>query len=400
MHVLFAAQTRYERQSPQINHAATAVAAAAAAAAAGSLLTTCRLHRSASCEESGKFPGVWAHQVGSNMPCEDRHHVRQLGPGLLSAAIVDGHGGWQVAEWISDELLPEVERRLATKRKRSIKTVNCSGSIPSPKRVMVALEAAFAECDKKLLQQVDDAGAALGGFSSALRQGACALCTVVSPTHLLFANAGDCRACVIRDRKAVFVHSIHNANQPLEQKRLRDAHPGEADTVVCQGRDGVWTDQQMLEAAEAGQLPSSCYVKDCVQPTRGFGDFYLKDSRFNWMGIVKEPLSLPYVTADPEVVAVKRCPGDEVVVLGSDGLWDDLEGSDVARVVQETMANHRAAQMAPSKMAKVLAEALVDEATAAAARACGLAKSELQDMPPGNSRRKLVDDITCVVVVL
>jgi len=251
-----------------------------------------------------------------------------------------------------------------------------------------------------LLQQVDDAGAALGGFSSALRQGACALCTVVSPTHLLFANAGDCRACVIRDRKAVFVHSIHNANQPLEQKRLRDAHPGEADTVVCQGRDGVWTDQQMLEAAEAGQLPSSCYVKDCVQPTRGFGDFYLKDSRFNWMGIVKEPLSLPYVTADPEVVAVKRCPGDEVVVLGSDGLWDDLEGSDVARVVQETMANHRAAQMAPSKMAKVLAEALVDEATAAAARACGLAKSELQDMPPGNSRRKLVDDITCVVVVL
>jgi pyruvate dehydrogenase phosphatase len=392
------AKTQFGNQSAQTNHAVTA--AAAAAAAAGSLLVTSRLQRPAGCEEVRTVPGIWVHQIGSNAPCEDRHHVRQLGPELFSAAVIDGHGGWQVANWISDELLLEVERRLAPKRNKGGKTLDCDGCIPSPKRVLVALEAAFAECDRKLMQQVENAGAALGGFSKALRQGACAVCTVVSPTHLLFANAGDCRACVIRDQKPVFVHSVHNANQPVEQKRLRDAHPGEVDTVVCQGKDGTWTGQQMLEAAEAGHLPSTCYVKDCVQPTRGFGDFYLKDARFNWMGFVKEPHSLPYVTVDPEVVAVERCPGDEVVVLGSDGLWDDLQGSDVARVVRETMANHCEAQMAPSMMAKVLAEALVDEATAAAARACGLDKAELQDMPPGDCRRKLVDDITCVVVVL
>jgi len=398
-HLVFTAQTRFERQSLQTKHTAAVVAAAAAATAAGTLLVTSE-HRPALCEETGTVPGVWGHQIGSNMPCEDRYHIRQLGPGWLSAAILDGHGGWQMAEWISDELLPEVERQLTPKTNKPGKTVNCSGSVPSPKTVMAALEAAFANCDQRLLQQVDNAAAALGGFSKALRQGACALCTVVSPTHLLFANAGDCRACVIRDGKPVFVHSVHNANQPVEQQRLRDAHPGETDTVVCLGNDGVWTAEQMLEAAEKGNLPSSCYVKDCVQPTRGFGDFYLKDDRFNWMGIVKEPLSLPYIVVDPEVVAVKRCPGDEVVVLGSDGLWDDLEGSDVARVVQETMANHCQGKMAPTRIAKVLAEALVDEATAAAARACGLAKAELLEMAPGDRRRNLVDDITCVVVVL
>merc|ERR1711974_240996 len=96
-HALFSAHTRFGRQSPQTSHAAAAVATAAVAA--GSLLVTSRLHKPASCEESGKIPGVWVHQIGSNMPCEDRHHVRQLGPGLLSAAIIDGHGGWQVADW-------------------------------------------------------------------------------------------------------------------------------------------------------------------------------------------------------------------------------------------------------------------------------------------------------------
>jgi len=399
MQALCSAQSRFGRQSPQSNHAATALAAAAAVAA-GSFLVTSGVHRPAICEESVPSPGVWVHQIGSNAPCEDRHRIRQLGPGLLSATVVDGHGGWQMAEWISDELLPEVERRLESKKSKSGSSVHCSGSVPSPKRVMAALEAAFNDCDRRLLQQVDNSGAGLGGFSQAIRQGACALCTVVSPTHLLFANAGDCRACVIRDGKPVFVHSIHNANQPVEQQRLRDAHPGESDTVVCLGSDGIWTEQQMLEAAKEGNLPSSCYVKDCVQPTRGFGDFYLKDSRFNWVGIVKEPLSLPYITVEPEVVAVKRCPGDEVVVLGSDGLWDDLGGSDVARVIQETMAKHADKRKAPSKMAKVLAEALVHEATAVAADMCGLAKAELQDMPPGSRRRNLVDDITCVVIVL
>lgn len=384
----FWAQSRFGRQSTETD--CEVVALAAAAAVAGSLL----LRQPASCEEPGTAPGVWVHQVGSNQPCEDRVCVRKS-LGLLSAAVFDGHGGWEMAEWISKQLFPEVERRLTAVQPES-------PDLHSPEAVLAALKASFVDCDTRLLQEVDNnnTGEALGGFVKGLGQGACALCAVVSPTHLLFANAGDCCACVIRDGEPILVHAIHNANQPAEQKRLRDAHPGEADIVVCWGSDGFWTEQQMLEVAQEGSLPSSCYVKDCVQTTRAFGDFYLKDSRFNWVGMVKNPVSLPYVTVDPEVVAIERCPKDEVVVLGSDGLWDELKGPDVACIVRETMANHCQAQTTPSKMAKLVAEALVDGATDAAARACGLSKVELQDMPPGKRRRTLVDDITCIVIVL
>lgn len=82
---------------------------------------------------------------------------------------------------------------------------------------------------------------------------------------------------------------IHNANDPDERAKLRKNFPNDPDIVQCQSG---WKHKK-TGAQVQGRTPSgdpkdwvaaefSCYIKGCLQPSRSFGDFYMKHSQVSY----------------------------------------------------------------------------------------------------------------------
>lgn len=121
-----------------------------------------------------------------------------------------------------------------------------------------------------------------------------------------------------------------NANSKKEQMRLKKDFPKDDDIFIC--RKGS---------------SSACYVKNCLQPTRSFGDLRLKSLEFNnpnnystEFGFPKriQNFNGPYINHIPDIKVFELQKEDRFLVLGSDGLWDELNKNDVGRIVK---ANHK-----------------------------------------------------------
>ena len=326
------------------------------------------------CEEEYKFGTV---QYPANSQIEDRLSAMRLGSSLL-VSVFDGHGGWQVAEKLRSSLHVHVTHALAASEAKD------------------ALPAAFKTADAELRQVMGSAYAL--GFTKLARVGACGLTLLIDKESIVVANAGDCKAVLSRGGQAIPLNRQLNANDPIEQAKLRGAHPGEDDVVRCKRE---WTVNepsgwfgQTKEVIKYG----GCYVKGMLQPTRSFGDFYLKDDKFrmdfdrNRHFIKSERISFPYITAEPETSTFKRSKDDEFVIIGSDGLWDELDDNEAVMIAKEA----KAAGASPEEVAS----ALVKAALAKAARSASMRIEELQRLPQGPQRRSIHDDISIIVVFL
>jgi pyruvate dehydrogenase phosphatase len=93
-----------------------------------------------------------------------------------------------------------------------------------------------------------------------------------------------------------------NAGEKFEQLRLHKAFPGEDDIVRCK---------------------NACYVKGRLQPTRSFGDFYLKYKEYNFTRLAV--FTGPYIEATPLVTHFALKDEHKNLILASDGLWDELD---------------------------------------------------------------------------
>ena len=82
-------------------------------------------------------------------------------------------------------------------------------------------------------------------------------------------------------------------------------------------------------------------------PTRSFGDFRLKYGSFNshpWSGTrgYRPPLAKytgPYITHKPDIHIHSIQPNDHLLILASDGLWDELSVEEAAGVVDSAKEN-------------------------------------------------------------
>lgn len=80
-------------------------------------------------------------------------------------------------------------------------------------------------------------------------------------------------------------------------------------------------------------------------PSRAFGDFRLKHDDFNFhyfspeLGyrrpIAKENYNGPYITHKPDVQVFDLTERDQFLVLASDGLWDELNRKESARILSK-----------------------------------------------------------------
>jgi pyruvate dehydrogenase phosphatase len=275
------------------------------------------------------------------------------------AVLADGHGGHEIAQFVVEQL----PRRLLQIR-----------GIESMSKL-------FLEFDSEIEHQLPTVA------------GSCAIAAIIDPNEITVLNIGDSRGLLIfpdpsstsqpaldfdsLPPNCLWASDLHTADSEAEQERLRREHPEETDVVQCR--------QKIVEIDSEGTLLMSrwgaCYVKGLLQPTRAFGDLYLKTNA--------ELESPPYISALPSYRVYKREPG-VVLVLATDGLWDYLSPSVVVGVVRHgredgwTMGE--------------IADELVRRAMKVAVESVDMTIEELGDIPPGPDKRIIHDDTTVLVI--
>lgn len=301
-------------------------------------------------------------------------------------AVFDGHGGWQVSDYAKSSLIPNTVKEMNAMVKKCEDEQVCEvEAIPK------AITRAFERTDRDLLTQVRQSFAM--GFGQVARVGSCALLVHIQQATLFVANAGDCRVVmgssngVLEENKAKELKTTalsfdHNARIASEQERLAKEHPGEEDIIKCKS-------------------PTACYVKGRLQPTRSFGDFYLKHSEFNGPEYqngdrsrgrhVPSPYTPPYITATPEITTHVISKDDQFLIIGSDGLWDFLENEEAVGIVQLAMK---------SKTPELASEMILEQVLLRAAERSRLTLDELLALPAGRARRSRHDDTTVAVIYL
>lgn len=205
--------------------------------------------------------------VSSNSRCEDRLAVHSIGSGESSEhyyAVLDGHGGWECAEFAHTILAANISSCLQETKKGSVEedmeeAIGCG---------FLKVEDTWTRNLKNIwLKDPNYMTYGPPGSERLSSVGACVLIAIVHKGTLFVANAGDSRAVISQKGfggvvKAQRVTVDLNAMNVDEQDRLRRDHQGEPDIVRCRG-------------------PYSCYVKGCLQPTYSLGDAYLKYPYFN-----------------------------------------------------------------------------------------------------------------------
>lgn len=305
----------------------------------------------------------------ANHPIEDRFISKKIKSiNARVSAVFDGHGGWQISDFLHNNILETVEGYYS-----QIKT--------DPKEsVGVVLEKAFDTLEEQIVNSVKDSYKL--GFADVSTTGSCAIVAIVFDTLYAVANTGDCQAVLVSkiNNKVVGenICDIHSSNLESEQIKLRAAHPNEADIVRC-------------------RHPDACYVKGRLMPTRAFGDLHLKHQEFNnprglnnVHGFRKSKIQEftgPYITHKPDIKIRPIEEGDKFIILASDGLWDEMSEQEAADMIYEI------------EDPKEAAELLLKTALEIAANKRGISKATLETIAPG-VRRNYHDDITVIVVPL
>ncbi|GBG26994.1 Protein phosphatase 2C 29 [Hondaea fermentalgiana] len=184
---------------------------------------------------------------------------------------------------------------------------------------------------------------------------------------------------------ALDMSNDHNCREPHERELLERAHPNEKDVVVCRVNN-----------------PDQCYIKGKLQPTRAFGDFYLKYAEFMRGAeedaaagrYVPPPYTPPYITATPEVqVRTLRKGVDEFLIMATDGLWDVMSSQEAVDLAGKELRRQGGSPETAS-------DALVEEALRRAAQNANLSVAQLKALKVGRARRAKHDDISVIVVDL
>lgn len=211
---------------------------------------------------------------GWRLEMEDAHvAVNELGGKDISMfSVFDGHAGKNAALH-SAEHMPELV----------CGQDSFEDAISSPDALGEALAEAYFDMDEDMLT--------VPKFQDGTdHSGTTALTVCVTPTHYVFANAGDSRAILVGgpNTSVVFSTKDHKPDNPEELDRIRKA----GSTVI--------------EKRVNGDLAVS----------RALGDFFYKRV------INKERHEQP-VTAKPDVTLVPRTmETDQFLVLACDGVWD------------------------------------------------------------------------------
>lgn len=208
-------------------------------------------------------------------------------------AVYDGHAGAKVSACCAAQLMEHI---IANEDFRGKLDVSQGTEIfPSIEDVQKGIKTGFLQFDDRMRTLPEM-------VSGEDKSGSTAVCTIVSPTHIFFANCGDSRAVLCRDAMCPFSTTDHKPVNPREKERIQNA----GGSVMIQRVNGS------------------------LAVSRALGDFEYK----NVEG--KGPCE-QLVSPEPEIFIQERNEKDEFLVLACDGIWDVMSNEELCDFVRSRM---------------------------------------------------------------
>mmetsp|Transcript_46735 Transcript_46735/g.130105 ORF Transcript_46735/g.130105 Transcript_46735/m.130105 type:complete len:420 (-) Transcript_46735:57-1316(-) len=261
-------------------------------------------------------------RIGGRASNEDRLVANDLYDLGFLAGICDGHGGVNCVDYVSQRLPTALHGCFAGRVQQLRNGIASLTTAQEEEAITAAIREAFALTDREFTQTARASG---------LRDGSTALLALLAhgfealPTQssvpgckggvakLFVANCGDCRAVLVRGRKARRLSEDHKPERRDETARIQKA----GGIVIQDMNTGIHR-----VARKKGEQ------RLFLSTSRAFGDLELKEPR-------------PLVIAEPEIVVHTLEPEDWAVVLACDGVWGVLSDQDVADAVWQIMAFHK-----------------------------------------------------------
>mmetsp|Transcript_17926 Transcript_17926/g.50166 ORF Transcript_17926/g.50166 Transcript_17926/m.50166 type:complete len:377 (-) Transcript_17926:448-1578(-) len=179
-----------------------------------------------------------------------------------------------------------------------------------------ALTAAFLRTDAEF-NQTDGAD----------HTGSTAVTLLVGSRYICVANCGDSRAIMLRSDGVVPLTDDHKPDREDEKDRVEAAG----------GQILYWNGRRVM-----GVLAMSRAIGDqCLQP---------------------------YVIPDPEITILQRREDDELIIMGSDGIWDVLSNEETCQLAKRALNRARSKGANARAAAKVAATVLTRAALAKGSR--------------------------------
>ncbi|XP_064621319.1 protein phosphatase 1B-like [Lineus longissimus] len=237
-------------------------------------------------EGNGLHYGL-ASMQGWRVEMEDAHSaVTGLGPfnDWSFFGVFDGHAGGKVSDFCASDLLQQILKS------EPFKSINSPGE--NQDEVKLGIYTGFLNMDALLREKNSDSG-------GEDRSGSTAICVLVSPTQIYFANCGDSRAVLCRNKEAVHYTTDHKPVLPEEKNRIQKA----GGSVMIQRVNGS------------------------LAVSRALGDFEYKNA--SKMGPTEQ-----LVSPEPEItIKTRSAEQDEFVVLACDGIWDVMSNQELCDLI-------------------------------------------------------------------
>jgi len=250
----------------------------------------------------------------------------------------------------------------------------------------------------------EDEGSA--GHLQWLGAGTCALCAYIDTRdNLLYvANLGDSRAvlgkqsaCMEGLIEAVEVTVDHNIKTDTERHRIRSSHPEDEDVITER-----WDDFEYAWLLK-GRARFSRSIGDVIFKDPEQAEFYNaclseNDAHRRMMPLPK--LGKPYLSNRAEVTSRRIVKGDFFLVMGCDGLWDEMSSDQVCSVVQCLIAKHGVKANLAEKLSEFVLNKVAQRLAVEEPELEISSADDLKGLPPGSEgRRELHDDITIVILI-
>ncbi|KAJ1611567.1 protein phosphatase 2C [Cryptosporidium canis] len=234
---------------------------------------------------------VSAIQVNANNPIEDRLLIQRMKMNLpggeskdfVISAVIDGHGGWQVAEYVQNNFTRIFQKELneyisSLEKLRDAKSAPQTSETDIIAGLFYSLKRTYYTLDEELKSKLEVAYNL--GFSKVAAVGACITVSIVTEDAILTANSGDCLSVYCNDSGVWLpMNEQLSAMNPQEQKRLEEIHKHEKDNLI-QCKQILY--DKLLMGLYTIPRYRGCYVKGILQPSRAIGDFRLKSMDFNY----------------------------------------------------------------------------------------------------------------------
>jgi serine/threonine protein phosphatase PrpC len=254
-----------------------------------------------------------AHMVCNVIPVAGQAEPLRKGHAIFG--VMDGHGGDFTSEFAADHFMNFFSSSNRLKKYANM-SIEDQSNVPGIECLRPALAETFSKLDAeirkqqikrndeffKLSKQQESAEGSPAPRVKYERSGSTCIVVLVTPSHIISANAGDSRAILRRNRNILPLSFDHKPDNIPELERINLANG----FVKCKRVDGD------------------------LAVSRGLGDFSYKSNELL-------PVEQQKVIPNPEFVIYPRSKDDEFMVLACDGIWDVASNEQCGSFVQSLL---------------------------------------------------------------